>query len=34
MSSNRFWYQQLMCDGKLEFESREGGGTVARVTIP
>ncbi len=23
-----------MCNGKLEFEPREGGGTVARVTIP
>ena len=24
----------MMCGGKLEFESRKGGGTVARVTIP
>jgi LytS/YehU family sensor histidine kinase len=25
---------ETMCDGRLEFGSHEGGGTVARVTIP
>ena len=25
---------ELMCNGKLVFEHRQGGGTVARVTVP